>query len=114
MSGALGCGRCIRACPEGALSAGEQAYRVVVGGKLGRRPVLARELNGVYTLKQAEALLGKVLEWHGHAFDNGLRVRDVMDLDESIFLNFSHHRARTVFLVMIVSLHAVFLGTARI
>ncbi len=80
----LGCEECIRACPEYALSFGEQGYQVVVGGKLGRRQVLARELNGVYSLKQAEAVLDKVLEWHGLALDSGLRVNDVMDLEEPI------------------------------
>ncbi len=77
----LGCKECIRACPDGALCAGKQGYRIVVGGKLGRRPVLASELNGVYSLKQAEAVLDKVLEWHRQAFANGLRVNHVMDLE---------------------------------
>ena len=37
----LNCGVCIRECPTGAMQASGQGYRVMVGGKLGRRPRLA-------------------------------------------------------------------------
>lgn len=37
----LNCGRCARACPTGILIDSGRGYRVLVGGKLGRRPRLA-------------------------------------------------------------------------
>lgn len=40
----LNCGRCARKCPTGAITIGETGYRVIRGGKLGRRPLLAREV----------------------------------------------------------------------
>lgn len=43
----LDCGLCTRACPEGLMRPGLSGLRVQVGGKLGRRPLLAAELPGI-------------------------------------------------------------------
>ncbi|MBX6422622.1 4Fe-4S binding protein [Thermosulfurimonas sp. F29] len=40
----VACGACTRICPTGALREAQRGYRVLVGGKLGRRPRLATEL----------------------------------------------------------------------
>ncbi|WP_192868173.1 4Fe-4S binding protein [Calderihabitans maritimus] len=40
----LACGACARVCPTGTLSIGERAYTVLIGGKLGRHPQLAKVL----------------------------------------------------------------------
>ena len=40
----LNCGKCARCCPTGAITIGESGYRVIRGGKLGRRPMLAQEV----------------------------------------------------------------------
>jgi len=45
--GCLDCGQCVRACPEGSMTAAATGLRVQLGGKLGRRPLLAAELPGV-------------------------------------------------------------------
>lgn len=45
----LSCGKCIEACPTGTLGAGTRGFRVLLGGKLGRHPRLARELSGVFS-----------------------------------------------------------------
>lgn len=37
----LNCGRCVRVCPAGVLTSRAGGFRVLVGGKLGRRPRLA-------------------------------------------------------------------------
>lgn len=39
----LNCGRCVRSCPAGVLWGAQVGYRILVGGKLGRRPRLAEE-----------------------------------------------------------------------
>jgi dissimilatory sulfite reductase (desulfoviridin) alpha/beta subunit len=44
----VACGSCIPACPTGTLAEGRRGYRVQIGGKLGRHPVLAYELPGIY------------------------------------------------------------------
>ena len=45
----LYCGACFRECPSGTLTQGKTGYRVQLGGKLGRRPRLGLELNGIFT-----------------------------------------------------------------
>lgn len=43
----LGCGDCWRVCPVGALNPSEVTWRLLIGGKLGRHPQLAREIGEV-------------------------------------------------------------------
>ena len=45
----LYCGQCMQVCPTGTLGAGTRGYRVLLAGKLGRHPKLARELPGVFS-----------------------------------------------------------------
>lgn len=45
----LCCGQCIQVCPTKTLGDGARGYRVLLGGKLGRHPKLARELPGVFS-----------------------------------------------------------------
>lgn len=40
----LNCGKCARNCPTAAIGISQRGYRVIWGGKLGRRPMLAREV----------------------------------------------------------------------
>lgn len=40
----LNCERCVRACPSKTLTTLRKGYRVLVGGKLGRRPLLGKVL----------------------------------------------------------------------
>jgi dissimilatory sulfite reductase (desulfoviridin) alpha/beta subunit len=40
----LGCGACWRTCPQGAIQPGEEKWRILIGGKLGRHPRLAIEV----------------------------------------------------------------------
>ena len=42
------CGSCIEACPAGTIGCRRKGYRLLIGGKLGRHPRLARELPGIY------------------------------------------------------------------
>jgi dissimilatory sulfite reductase (desulfoviridin) alpha/beta subunit len=57
----LSCGVCIRTCPEQALFPARQGYRVQVGGKLGRHPRLAEELQGIYSREEMLAILKRCL-----------------------------------------------------
>ena len=45
----LACGQCMAVCPTGTLAEGKKGFRVLLGGKLGRHPRLARELPGIYS-----------------------------------------------------------------
>ncbi len=62
VSKCLFCAQCARVCPTGTLKEGGRGYRILVGGKLGRHPRLARELPGIHspeeTLKIIERCTG--------------------------------------------------------
>jgi dissimilatory sulfite reductase (desulfoviridin) alpha/beta subunit len=44
----LQCGQCGGVCPTGVIKKGLTGFRVLLGGKLGRHPRLAKELSGIY------------------------------------------------------------------
>lgn len=58
----LNCGQCIRVCPNGTLAAGRKGFRVLVGGKLGRHPRLARVLLPLAGEGEVARVLGNCLE----------------------------------------------------
>jgi anaerobic sulfite reductase subunit C len=63
----LSCGQCIRACPEEALQESEAGYRILVGGKLGRHPQLARELEGIFSLEETVKAVENCIDYYlGH------------------------------------------------
>lgn len=74
----LFCLRCRESCQEGALTAEETGYRVLVGGRLGRRPMLARELRGVYSLRQGLDLIESCMALLRRRFDPGIRLGDLV------------------------------------
>lgn len=55
----LNCGLCARVCPGGVIHIEVQGYRVLAGGKLGRHPQLATELLAMVDREQAVAALGQ-------------------------------------------------------
>jgi len=74
----LYCLRCRGVCPEGALEAEITGYRVLVGGRLGRRPMLARELRGVYSLREGLDLIAGCLAFLRRHFVPGVRLGDLV------------------------------------
>ena len=57
----LGCGDCVRACPTGALSLAAGGCRVLAGGKLGRHPSLGQEVLACGATDAVAALLARFL-----------------------------------------------------
>ena len=49
----LKCGKCIKACPTGTIACAKNGFRVLLGGKLGRHPRLARELRCILNDNEA-------------------------------------------------------------
>ena len=74
----LHCGRCAAACSSSALRRGQTEFRVLVGGKLGRRPCLAHELAGSYDPETTLAVLKRCLIKYMDAWRPDRRFADLV------------------------------------
>lgn len=72
----LGCRACQGACPAGCISLGEPQARVLLGGKLGRHPRLARVVAEAADPEQALAILRQVVEQYLQEARPGQRFAD--------------------------------------
>jgi dissimilatory sulfite reductase (desulfoviridin) alpha/beta subunit len=75
----LGCGMCMRVCEQKALVPVSTGYRVVVGGKLGRHPRLGRELPGVFAPEEALDVLTRALEFVMENYSHGRNLGTIME-----------------------------------
>ena len=75
----LSCGQCVRICPTGTLQAGVNGYRILVGGKLGRHPILATELPGIYQPGEALAVIERCLDHYQHHCLKGERFGEILE-----------------------------------
>ena len=57
----IGCSDCVRSCQSDALSLGGRRHDVIVGGKLGRHPRLARSLGEFDTIEEAAECLRRAI-----------------------------------------------------
>lgn len=78
MDECIGCGKCISACPTGSIDKGEEGYRILVGGRLGKDPSLARIYGEFTNLKDLENGLEEVLEKFKKCLENGVRFSDIL------------------------------------
>ncbi|GAB6097063.1 hypothetical protein JCM14469_33170 [Desulfatiferula olefinivorans] len=85
-SACLYCGACVRACPSGTLETHVQGYRVLLGGRLGRHPRLARELSGLYSEDQVITLARECLRYYKRESRGGRRFSAL--LDDAAFARF--------------------------
>ncbi|NOY68035.1 MAG: 4Fe-4S dicluster domain-containing protein [Deltaproteobacteria bacterium] len=72
------CGKCVTACPTGTLEARKKGYRVLLGGKLGRHPRLARELPGIYDEATVLEIVGKCLTHYKARSKKGARFAEIV------------------------------------
>ena len=73
------CGACARVCPTEALKTGGGGYRVLVGGKLGRHPQLARELAQGLDQDQVIRLVSRIVEVYKAQARKGERLGSVIN-----------------------------------
>lgn len=73
----LKCGQCIRVCPAGTLVAGRSGYRVLLGGRLGRHPLLARELPGLHSGLEVLDILERCIAFYKAHSDHGERFSEL-------------------------------------
>jgi len=57
----IGCERCVSSCPTESIRIGEKGYRIFTGGRLGRRPHLAKKLIDVQSTQELEKTLRKLV-----------------------------------------------------
>jgi dissimilatory sulfite reductase (desulfoviridin) alpha/beta subunit len=74
----LGCGVCARVCPSRAITNGPVAYRVYLGGRLGRRPRLGTALGRDLSPRQAVELARRTLAVFARDMRPGLRFADLV------------------------------------
>lgn len=80
------CGSCTTACPSGSLAPGRKGYRVLIGGKLGRHPRLARELPGIHDTQTVVAMIADFLAFYKSHSTRGQRFAQLLtDADVDAF-----------------------------
>ncbi len=75
----LSCGQCIPVCPTGTLQEAARGYRILVGGKLGRHPRLARELPAIYSLEEALRMVDCCLDHYQKHCARGERFGEILE-----------------------------------
>lgn len=78
------CGACTSACPSGTIETGETGYRVMLGGRLGRHPRLAMEMDNIYSEKQALSIVEKSISFYKTNSKNGDRFSHILETPEQI------------------------------
>lgn len=90
----LFCGQCINACPTGTLEEGTTGYRILVGGKLGRHPQLARELHGIHSPDDAMEIVDRCVRHYKEANESGERFGEVLNRTGIDFLDEEQRKNR--------------------
>jgi dissimilatory sulfite reductase (desulfoviridin) alpha/beta subunit len=75
----LKCGKCVTACPTGTIASGKSGFRVLLGGKLGRRPRLARELGCILTEDKAFEIVKECINLYKKKTTGGKRFAEILD-----------------------------------
>lgn len=73
------CGQCVKACPNETLVRGKEGFRIMIGGKLGRRPRLATELKGIFAPSEALQLLERILDFYVSHNQQGERLGEILE-----------------------------------
>lgn len=73
------CGQCARVCPSGTLAEGKMGYRIQLGGKLGRHPQLARELEGLHSREETLQIVERCIEHYMKHCQAGERFGEVLN-----------------------------------
>jgi dissimilatory sulfite reductase (desulfoviridin) alpha/beta subunit len=75
----MACGNCITACPSGTLAEGLRGYKVLLGGKLGRHPRLAKQLPGIHDENEVLAIVRTCIDYYKDNSRRGQRFSELLD-----------------------------------
>ncbi|UCF56734.1 MAG: hypothetical protein JSW15_11790 [Deltaproteobacteria bacterium] len=79
----------IEVCPAGTLTARIKEYRVLLGGKLGRHPRLAKELLGIYQEHEVVGILERYLHFYKKKSKHRERFAEIFQDTKSLGLSAS-------------------------
>lgn len=82
----IGCGDCFRNCPTGTIVGGEKGWNLLLGGRLGRRPQLARVVEEGLDLQGILEKVKEVLETYRRDALPGERLNQFLDRQNYILL----------------------------
>ena len=79
------CGHCADICSSGTITKGRTGLRILAGGKLGRRPMLAFEIPGLFTIEETVPVVDRSVRFCMENYRPGLRFRDSIEQDRAEF-----------------------------
>ncbi len=71
------CGQCVDACPTGTIEKEASGFRVLLGGKLGRHPGLAKELPGIYDEEMVIKIVKECIAFYKKNSRHGERFAEI-------------------------------------
>ncbi len=75
----LSCGQCLTVCPSGTMKEAKRGYRILIGGKLGRHPRLARDIGGIYTGAEVLEIVERCLDHYMKHNQHGERFGEILE-----------------------------------
>lgn len=75
----VSCGECVKVCPTGTLGRQSEGYRVLLGGKLGRHPQLARDLGVILDKADTIACVDRCVDHYRRHCQKGERFGEVLN-----------------------------------
>ena len=73
----LKCGQCISACPSKTIGTASKGFRIQLGGKLGRHPRLAIELEGLYSEDEVFEIVKRCVQFYKEHSKHGERFAEI-------------------------------------
>jgi dissimilatory sulfite reductase (desulfoviridin) alpha/beta subunit len=87
----LACGKCADVCPTGTIARGNTGYKILLGGKLGRHPRLAREVPGIFTGDETIEMVKSCITYYKQNSRGGRRFAEILTEEDFRRLFLSLH-----------------------